>query len=389
MTHGETGAGALVLGGDYRALGVVRSLGRQGIPVWVVRSADDHALAGTSRYCRRRLVWPEAEQDRLAFLQDLADRRGTAGWTLFPTADPTAAFVARQHDTLARWFRLTTPPWDRFRLAYDKSCTAELARRAGVAHPRTLTIHERADVERYPGPFPAILKPATKPRLNRPRVKAWPVRDRQDLLDRYGEIAALAEPSPLMVQELIPGAGGQLSVAAVCHRGDPVALLVAERVRQYPMDFGRSSTYVVTTEAPEVAACGRRVLADLGFDGPVEIEFKRDPRDGRNKLLDINARVWGWHTIGHAAGLDFTYLAWRLANGFAAGPVPTPSGLRWLRLTTDLPVAYREIVGGRLSARSYLRCLLTRHDRPVAAADDPLPGMLELPLYLMSRRTGQ
>ena len=35
--HSASGkVGAVVLGGDYRALTVVRSLGRQAIPVWVL-----------------------------------------------------------------------------------------------------------------------------------------------------------------------------------------------------------------------------------------------------------------------------------------------------------------------------------------------------------------
>ena len=42
-------AGALILGADYRALGVARSLGRRGVPVWVIRDGDD-ALAARSRY---------------------------------------------------------------------------------------------------------------------------------------------------------------------------------------------------------------------------------------------------------------------------------------------------------------------------------------------------
>src|SRR5437867_2002655 len=45
-------AGALVTGADYRALGVVRSLGRRRVPVWVLRSGAD-MLAATSRYACR------------------------------------------------------------------------------------------------------------------------------------------------------------------------------------------------------------------------------------------------------------------------------------------------------------------------------------------------
>jgi len=42
------GCGALVLGGSHGALAVVRSLGRNGIPVWFAN--DDNVLARLSRY---------------------------------------------------------------------------------------------------------------------------------------------------------------------------------------------------------------------------------------------------------------------------------------------------------------------------------------------------
>jgi hypothetical protein len=47
--------GALVLGGDYGALTVVRSLGRHGIPVWVL--TQKQKIAATSRYARRCLAF--------------------------------------------------------------------------------------------------------------------------------------------------------------------------------------------------------------------------------------------------------------------------------------------------------------------------------------------
>jgi D-aspartate ligase len=377
--------GALVIGGDYRALGVVRSLGRRGIPVWVIRSSDDHGLAGTSRFSRRRLIWPDNEEERLEFLSDLCKREGLDGWTLFPTADATAAVVARGHDELAERFRLTTPQWSTFELAYDKRLTYDMAAKLGVAHPRVFTPRDRDEVSAFSGAFPVVLKPATKPRLNMPRAKAWLVRDEAELRARYDEIAPLAEPGALMIQELVPGTGGQLSMAAVCRAGEPVVSIVAERVRQYPMDFGRSSTYVVTIDDREVEEAGRRILAALRLDGLVEIEFKRDPRDGLCKLLDINIRVWGWHTIGSDAGLDFAHLAWQLANDIPLAPLVVPSGLRWLRLTTDLPTAYHEIVNGRLTIGAYVRTFVSRHQRAVAAIDDPIPAMVEVPMFLKSR----
>lgn len=378
--------GVLVIGGDYRALGVVRSLGRHGIPAWVIRSADDHGLAGISRFSRRSLIWPDDEASRLAFLIDLADNEGLIGWTLFASADATAAFVSRRHAELSQRFRLTTPDWNTFRWAYDKRLTCDLAAKVDVPHPRMFTPRHSGEVAAFDGAFPVILKPATKPRLNVPRTKAWLVNDPAELQATYDEVAPLVEPGALMVQELVPGIAGQLSVAALCRQGEPLVLTAAERVRQFPMDFGRSSTYVETVHNPEVEALARRILAELRLDGLAEVEFKRDSRDGLYKLLDINLRVWGWHTIGSAAGLDFTYAAWQLANGQGVPPVSVPAGMRWLRLTTDVPAAWHEMKHGRLSVRSYVRTLVASHERAVSAIDDPLPGLLEVPMFVLSRR---
>src|SRR5262245_40661321 len=122
--------GAIVIGSDYIALGVVRSLGRQGIPVWVLRDSM-HAEAAVSRYARRCLPWPAQEQARLGFLLELSGKHGLTNWALFPTDDEAAALVARQQQVLARHFVLTTPPWEVLRWAYDKRQTHALARRLG------------------------------------------------------------------------------------------------------------------------------------------------------------------------------------------------------------------------------------------------------------------
>jgi D-aspartate ligase len=389
----DTVPGALVLGGDYRALGVVRSLGRRGIPVWVVRATDDHRLAGLSRYSSRELLWRGEDDDvRRQDLAELARRCSLHGWVLLPTADATAAFVARQHAALREHYLLTTPPWHVFRWGYDKRLTAELAKSTGVSHPWTIPVPTREDAARYRGEFPVIIKPATKPYLNRPAAKAWPARDRAGLLRSYDEAAAETEPGSLVLQELIPGqAHTQYSFAALCEHGRAVVSVTAERVRQHPPDFGRSTTFVQTVDEPEVERAGRRILTELGLTGLGEVEFKRDPRDGSHRLLDVNLRVWGWHTIARRAGLDFPYLACRLAAGERVEELRAPAGIRWLRLTTDVAAGGREIVSGDLPVVSYLRSVVGHHERAVAAGDDPLPGLIEVPLFLASlaRRVGR
>ena len=380
--------GALIIGGDYRGLGVVRSLGRAGVPVWVL--TDEHRLAAISRYSRRDLPFPVAADDetQAAFLLDLAGRSGLRGWALFPTGDETAALIARHHDVLAAHYALTTPPWPVLRWTYDKRLTHELAATVGVASPWTGYPASRAEVAALACDFPVILKPAAKPVANAlTMVKAWRVDSREELLARYDEACRLLPPELLMVQELIPGGDDcQFSYAALCVEGRPLVSITVRRARQWPMDFGRASTFVETIAEPEVAGAARGLIAAMGYQGLVELEFMRDPRSGVLKLIDINPRVWGWHSLGRRAGVDFPALQWRLLRGEAVAERQAAAGVRWVRMTTDLPTVAREILGRRLSPLRYLWSLRRPIEFAIWAIDDPMPAAAELPLIVRLAR---
>ena len=382
--------GALILGADYRALGVARSLGRHGVPAWVVAERGE-PLATVSRYARRSLQWPaHEEQSRVAFLLELAASGELQGWALIPSGDSTAAMVARNHAALEPSYTLTTPPWDVIRWAYDKRLTHELAERVGVASPRTVRAGAGFDPATANVPFPAVLKPAIKEDSNAlTTAKAWLISDRAALERRYREACSLVDPELLMVQELVAGGGeAQFSYAALCRDGVAQASITARRTRQYPADFGRASTFVETVECPEVVGPSLLLLSALRYTGLIEVEFKRDPRDGALKLLDMNPRVWGWHTLCARAGVDFPWLLWLSLRGERVLPADARAGVGWLRFTTDTPTAIKELLGRRLGVREYARSLRRPRESAIFAWDDPLPGLAELPVlaYVLARR---
>ena len=360
--------GAVVTGASYRALAVVRSLGRRGVRVRLVRS-DDHAVAERSRYAACEGAWPR--EGRIGWLLELARRERLDGWVLIPTHDEEAALIARHRDELETRFRVTTPPWAALRDAYDKRATHALAMRLGLDQPWTLLPRSAADLVAAEGHYPVVVKPAFKKAANRLTTdKAWRADDAAELRRRYAEACELVDASILMVQELVPGDGAaQLSFAALCSNGAVLASLTARRTRQYPMDFGRASSYVETTADPAVEEAARRLLAAMRWTGMVEVEFK----DG--KLLDVNPRAWGWQSLCGRAGVDFPYLLWRLACGQDVPEVRARPGVRWVRLATDVAAATGEIRAGRLTPRSYLRSLRGPLEFAVFAADDPLPSL--------------
>jgi predicted ATP-grasp superfamily ATP-dependent carboligase len=371
---------ALILGGAHGALSIARSLGRRGINVTLL---TDHRLAGFSRYVRRHFAWDGPGRDgALDFLLALAARRNLAGAVVFAGGDAEVRFIAQNHARLAETFRLTTPAWDVVQPMFDKRLMYAHAASIGVATPLGYAPRDRRDLDDMPCRFPLVLKPTERTSENAfTLAKAWRADDRATLTARYDEAVALVGADAVVLQELVPGGGeAQFSYAAVCERGKPVAELTARRQRQYPVDFGYTSTFVETVDCPAVTEAGRRFLASLDYTGIAEVEFKYDARDGRYKVLDVNARIWSWAALGPAAGVDFPHVLWRLVRGEKLEPQGATHDAAWIHVARDLVAAGHGLLRGQLAPVAYVRALR----KPIAfaafAADDPLPGLVEVPL---------
>ena len=375
--------GALVIGGAHGSLAVVRSLGRHGIPVWFL--GHDHQIAKFSRYATHRISWPGPDHaDAVELLLELAHRYRLEGFVLFPGGDAEAQLVSQNHARLSTVFRVTIPPWGMARWALDKRLTYDRAAALGIDYPWSYYPRDRQDVAQLPCRFPIILKPTIRKGINAfTLAKAWRVNDRDALLARYDQAVFHVGEHAIVLQELIPGDGSaQYSYAALWDRGSPVASLMARRLRQYPIDFGYTSTYVETTEQDDVEAAATRFLSSTGYSGIVEVEFKYDKRDGRYKILDVNARSWTWLALGAIVGIDFPYLLWRLTMGESVPQMRGRPGAAWMHLSRDVVVASQEMLAGILSPVGYLRSFRGPLEFAAFAKDDPMPGVVDLPLAL-------
>lgn len=372
--------GALVIGGDYQGLGIARSLGRRGIPVAVLD--DEASIAPRSRYVQHSLRVPtlRSSESTKDALHEAARRFGLDGWVLFPTREETVAAVAQHRDELARTFRVPTPPWASVRVAWDKRQTYQVAERLGIDVPRCWFPRSEADLSEVALDSPVIIKPAIKEHFfYETGAKAWRADNRDELLQKFRLATTIIPAEEVIVQELVPGGGGQqLAYCAFVKNGEPVGSMTVIRRRQHPSDFGRASTFVETVDLPELEAPSLRLLREMDYYGLVELEFKRDEHSGAVKLLDVNARTWGYHGLGPAAGVDFPALLHRDQVGLPVQPCRARAGVRWVRLITDVPNAVRDIRHRRVRAADYLRSLRGIDVGAVWASDDPLPALAEL-----------
>jgi D-aspartate ligase len=393
LKPGFAARGAVILGGAHGSLAVARSLGRHGVPVWFL--THDHPIARYSRYASRSFDWPgPGALDAARWLIEFAGHHGLSRWVLFAGGDEEVRLIAQHHAILERAFLVASPPWRVARIAGDKRLTQQHAASAGVASPWSFYPRDRREVVELDCDFPVILKPTFRLARNAfTSAKAWRADDRRALLRRYDEAAALVSPEAIVIQELIPGNGEvQYSYAAVWSEGRPVASLVARRRRQYPIDFGLTSTFVETVEHAEIEDLACKFLVALRFSGLVELEFKYDVRDRQFKLLDVNPRPWTWIALGSAAGVDLPWIEWRLACGEPVAPSRGRAGVGWTHSSRDVVSAFQQIIAGDLRPRDYAASLLRSRTYAAFAIDDPVPAILDLPVLLarvLRRRFGQ
>ena len=383
--------GAIVVGGDYQGLGIVRSLGRRGIEVVVID--DEHSISRHSRYVAGSYRFRDLRTDEqtVSALLAVAERRDVRGWVVYPTREETVAALSRHRAQLTEHFRIPTPDWSVTQWAWDKRNTYGRAAELGIPVPRTWRISTEKELAAVDGDPPYVIKPAIKEHFfYATKCKAWQADNRTELVQRFRAAAELVGTEEVVVQELIPGDGEtQLAYCAMFKNGAPLASMLVKRLRQHPVDFGRASTFVRTVEVPEIEEMSGRFLRSIGYYGLVELEYKHDRRDGSTKLLDVNARTWGYHNLGQRAGVDFPYLLYADQIGLSV-----PSGIEacpdisWIRLATDVPTAAVELARRRLDWRAYLRSLRVFDVESVFSPDDLRPGFAELALlpYLAIKR---
>ena len=382
--------GAVVLGGCFQGLGIVRSLGRRGIPICVLD--DEVAISRHSRYTMYNAYAKNLKDERQIIQALLAaeQRYHLTGWVLYPTRDELVATLAHFREELSASFRIPTPGWEVIRWAGDKRNTYQLAAELDIPIPRTWYPQDARELEAVVDQLPVVIKPAIKEHfIYATKAKAWHARAKTELYERFQRAREILGPGEAMLQEFIPGDGRQqFSYCAFFKEGEALGSMIAQRRRQHPPDFGRASTFVETVDLPLLAELSLRFLRAINYYGLVEMEYKYDQRDQTYKLLDVNTRTWGYHSLGAQAGVDFSAMLFADQVGQPVDVCQARPGVKWVRLLTDVPTGLQEMRRGYVNWSDYW-CTV-RHADVEAVFDrhDPLPGLVELSLapYLYFKR---
>jgi D-aspartate ligase len=382
--------GAVIVGGDFHGLGIIRSLGRHGIPLYVID--DEYSIGRFSKYTTLAMRAPNLRKERetVGFLAEMAQRMNLKGWVLFPTRDEHVAMFSRNRQMLSEFFRVPTPDWEVTKWAWNKWNTYCMAQRLGIPIPRTWCPRTVEEIDHISAEFPLAVKPSVKEDFfYATKAKAWRANNRAELKEMFQRASGHVGSNEVLIQEIIPGDGNsQFSSCVFIKNGAALGSMEAQRWRQHPPEFGRAATFVASIELPVVRELTLTFLRAIDYYGLAEVEYKLDPRDGKYKLLDVNARTWGFHALGSPAGVDFSYLLYADQVGERVETCRGRAGVGWIRMVTDLPTSLGDMCAGRLTPKAYWRSLMDLQIESVFSSEDIVPSLAEVALlpYLAVKR---
>jgi len=364
---------------DGVGLGIVRDLGREGVPVLAVGS-DARATALLSRFCvAARCHDPRYEEE--AWLDDM-ERIGAAlpqRAVLFPAFDDYVWALSRHAERLEDYYLLPFARWDVMRRLADKEEQIRAAWRAGTDTPRTCFVHGPDDLRDAARevPFPALFKPLRHQEMRRRfGFKVVLVPTLGDLASAYEKASPCGS---LMLQEVVPGGDEEFYTYGAYHDASsrPLGRFISRKVRQHPRLYGESRI-AESLWVEDVAAAAEGLLGELSFHGISGTEFKRDPRDGRLKLMEVNARNWLHGRLATAAGVNLSYVAYRDAIGHPFAAPKQDDGVRWTDLVHDGPDSLGEIRRGEMRPAAWLASFRGVRVDSLLSLRDPVPGLAEV-----------
>ena len=383
MRFGGTSTPVTVLPSPHHGgLGITRSLGRLGVPIFNV-DAERWCPSFFSRYSNRKLVHDldtvSGEQSTERLLE-FARRAGSPS-ILVATTDAAARFVADYAPALRERFIFPPQPADLVHALLSKKQTLLLARRYHLPAPVTIFPRARDDFRRLPEQIdvPLMVKGVCGDFWSRVSKSKVLVRT----LAQFRELCELIPDAvipDLMVQEYIAGKedtvwmfNGYFDRDSECR-----AAFTGRKLRQCPAYTGAASLAVAEkNEVVENSAI--RFMKKLGYSGIVDIDFRYDSRDGGYKILDVNARIGStFRLFVDENGMDVARAMYLDLTGQNIPASTMQAGRKWMVEDLDIAASLRYAHDKSLSFIDWLRSLRGIDELSFLAWDDPTPAALML-----------
>ncbi len=362
-------------GGTPNSLGVIRSFGRRGIRVVYIDS-EPASMVRYSRYINQRLKCQSAWESEIGFIGALLafGKQNNGKLMIVPTGDTDVVALSKHKHELEQFYYLPVPAYETAQKLINKKSFYKMLAGMQIPHPRTYFPENLRElwVMGLRIDYPYIIKPAySQPFQAEFGRKNFLINSAKELDRAIGRLRG--KDLEVMIQEIVPGREIYNFYTYLNRESEPLAVCGYDKIRQYPPDFG-SGSFCESAWRPSAVRQVIDLLREIGYHGFAEPELKKDPRDGKYKLLEINARTTLQNRLAAACGVDMEYIAFLDANGlFVRDSVSFRNEVLWVDDFVDLVSFLLHLKRREIGIDEIVRLLKPGKVHSVAAWDDPLP----------------
>ena len=367
-------------------IGLVRSLGEAGIPVYVGSYYDDN-IAYYSKYCKQRIHFTHS------LSHDFVDQLVAFGKSegrkmVFFTDDDRAVLTFSQHrKELEPYYYFNLPEANLVETILDKRKFARLAEDYNLPVPKSfmpVTVEEAESAAIQTG-YPCILKPVHKDDWWNSKFseivgeykKAILCENLDSLVDNFKKVIQV-NPA-VVLQEYVEGDDNELYSVNLyyCANSQNIPFFIGHKLRVYPIHAGVGSL-VETVHDEEMSDLAKQVSQKLGLRGHVNIQFKRDRRNRSLKIMEMHTRNSLWTYLATGSGLNLTAIAYYDMLGMEY-PLNNhfQYGVKWIDVNKDFKalMGYRKT--GEWNILRWLKSYKGKKVFHVHSTRDPVPFIID------------
>jgi len=294
-------------------IALVRSFGKNGLRVYGICKRKNAMFF--SKYLTKGYIFPSFDDEKK--LMDFVDqiiKRHDIDYVI-SYFEKSIVLLNRYRDRFEKNSKLLISQTDFLDYALDKHKTLQLAEQLGIPTPKTVLITNNKDLYACKDfSFPVVVKPSSRTYKNPNQAK---MDFRREYFRSYSNLLKFFEAfdpcrfSPVLVQEYCNGE--EIGFPVLMNKGKCVACMQYKTLRTYPVNGGTPIYRETTAIDPQLKEDSIKLLKAMNLDGVAEIDYIKDGKDGKIKLLEVNGRFWGSTALSMKSGIDFPYLLYQYA----------------------------------------------------------------------------
>ncbi len=397
---------ALVVGNSVNALGVVRSLGQEKIPViWV--TSNPRSVGLVSRFAKTIIIFPDVYYEGFIPSLKMLGNFFLTKPVLFLTHDFQVKLVSLHDNGLSKFYRFTFPPRTIVDNLLSKENFSQIANQENLLIPSTHFIRDFSALEQYISSVREnesyVVKPFEKNDAFEDAFgKALRIRGKkhwEKFQERFEKVNCA-----ILIQRWITGGDHHIWFCLVVfnQQSECVLSFSGKKLKQYKPEIG-STASAEKRNSPEVVNATLQFFKSIKFSGMGSMEFKYCEDD--NRFYAIEPTVGRTNLQSEVATVNECNLVaayyWGLVGKSGEQEVciqkseSSKTNRVWMRFGADIKSSWFHLREGHITKKEWLQSYLRPISFAVFRMNDPSPfvklivqSLTQFPLCLLKKLRG-